>query len=174
MTTKNISRTVAATAAAFVLATAAGAAELPTLGEAAASICKGREKSEQLVAAAIERAKAASALNAIVTLDETGAAAAARAVDQSTGAARCRPLAGVPIVVKDNIHVAGLPSSAGTSALKGYVPKADAPVVKRLRDAGAIVIAKTNMHELAFGISGYNPTFQSGAEPGVRNAYDRS
>jgi Asp-tRNA(Asn)/Glu-tRNA(Gln) amidotransferase A subunit family amidase len=50
--------------------------------------------------------------------------------------------------------------------------KADAPVVERLRKAGAVVIAKTNMHELAFGISGYNPTFQTGPQPGVRNAYD--
>ncbi|HKX44234.1 MAG TPA: amidase family protein, partial [Burkholderiaceae bacterium] len=174
MTTTNRCRTIAFSAAFVMGAGAADAAEPPTLAEAAASVCQGGAKSEQLVAAAIERAKAASALNAFVTLDEAGAGAAARAVDGGTHAARCRPLAGVPIVVKDNIHVAGLPSTAGTPALKGFVPKADAPVVKRLRDAGAIVIAKTNMHELAFGISGYNPTFQSGPEPGVRNAYDRS
>ena len=49
-----------------------------------------------------------------------------------------------------------------------------APVVERLRRAGAIVLGKTNMHELAFGISGWNPTFQSGPQPGVRNAYDAS
>ena len=54
------------------------------------------------------------------------------------------------------------------------MPKSDAPVVKKLRDAGAIVIGKTHMHELAFGISGYNPAFKSGAEVGVRNAYDPS
>jgi len=47
-------------------------------------------------------------------------------------------------------------------------------VVARLRQAGAIVLGKTNMHELAFGISGYNPSFQSGPDVGVRNAYDRS
>jgi len=161
-------------AACLLCAGAATAAELPSLAESAGSVCKGSTKSEQLVAAAIERAKTASALNAIITLDESGAAAAARAIDKAPAAARCRPLAGVPIVVKDNIQVAGLPSSAGTPALKGFVPKADAPVVKRLRDAGAIVLAKTNMHELAFGISGYNPAFQSGAEVGVRNAYDRT
>ncbi len=80
----------------------------------------------------------------------------------------------MPIVVKDNIEVARLPSTGGTPALKGYVPKADAPVVKRLRDAGAIVLGKTNMHELAFGISGYNPAYNTGAEVGVRNAYDAS
>ena len=161
-------------AACLLYASAAGAAELPTLAEAAASVCKGSAKSEQLVAAAVERAKAASALNAIITLDESDATAAAQTIDKSARTSRCRPLAGVPIVVKDNIQVAGLPSTAGTPALKGFVPKADAPVVKRLRDAGAIVIAKTNMHELAFGISGHNPAFQTGPEAGVRNAYDRT
>ena len=64
------------------------------------------------------------------------------------------------------------PHSAGTPALKGYVPKKDAPVAAKLRAAGAIIIGKTNMHELAFGISGYNSAFKTGTEPGVRNAYD--
>ncbi len=159
-------------AACLLFGGAATAAELPTLAESAAAVCKGTTKSEQLVSAAIARAKSASALNAIITLDESGAASAAQAVDKSAPAARCRPLAGVPIVIKDNIQVAKLPATAGTPALKSFVPKADAPVVKRLRDAGAIVIAKTNMHELAFGISGFNPAFQTGPDIGVRNAYD--
>jgi len=172
--TMSTCREIGLYAACLLCAGAATAAELPTLAESAAAVCKGTAKSEQLVSAAVERAKAASALNAIITLDEAGATAAAQAVDKSSAAARCRPLAGVPIVVKDNIQVAGLPSTAGTPALKGFVPKADAPVVKRLRDAGAIVVAKTSMHELAFGVSGYNPAFQGGAEVGVRNAYDRT
>ena len=159
-------------AACLLCGAAASAAELPTLADSAASVCKGSTKSEQLVSTAIARAKSASALNAIITLDEAGATSAAQAVDKSAPGARCRPLAGVPIVVKDNIQVARLPATAGTPALKPFVPKADAPVVKRLRDAGAIVVAKTNMHELAFGISGFNPAFQTGPDVGVRNAYD--
>ncbi len=159
-----------------VLAAPALAAQPDSLAEAARQVCQGKVKSEALVAEAVARAKAASALNAFVTIDEAGALAAARRVDARPPARKrsCLPLLGVPIVVKDNIEVAGLPSTAGTPALKGYVPKADAPVVARLRKAGAIVLGKTNMHELAFGISGYNPTFQSGPEPGVRNAYDSS
>lgn len=141
--------------------------------EASRLVCSGKVRSEALVRAYLERAKRRPDLNAFVSLDEAGALAAARRVDAARGGARrCGPLTGAPIVVKDNIHVAGLPSSAGTAALKEFVPTASAPVVKRLIDAGAIVLGKTNMHELAFGISGYNPTFQTGSAPGVRNAYD--
>jgi indoleacetamide hydrolase len=153
---------------------ALAAADAGSASDIAAAVCGGQATSQSHVAQALARAKAASKLNAFVTLDETGASAAASALDKAGRRARCRPLAGVPIVVKDNIHVAGLPSTAGTPALKGFVPKTDAPVVAKLRAAGAIVIGKTTMHELAFGVSGFNPVFQSGPEPGVRNAYDSS
>jgi indoleacetamide hydrolase len=147
-------------------------AKAQTAGQTAAAVCAGKTQSQKLVADAIARAAAHAELNAFVTLDEKGALAAAQRADAAAKARACKPLAGVPIVVKDNIEVAGLPTTGGTPALKAYVPKADSPVVKRLRDAGAIVLGKTNMHELAFGISGYNPAFKTGAEIGVRNAYD--
>jgi len=146
-----------------------------TARQAAADICAGKMTSTALVSAALARAKANSDLNAFVTLDEAGAMKAAAAFDaghKKKGA--CKPLGGVPIVIKDNIEVAGLPASAGTPALKAYVPKKDAPVAAKLRDAGAIIIGKTNMHELAFGISGYNTASKTGTEYGVRNAYDHS
>ncbi len=155
------------------VAGAAAAQSGPTsAANAAEDFCAGKVSSEQMVSAALARAKERADLNAFVTLDEAGALAAAKRADASKGHARCRPLAGVPIVVKDNIEVAKLPTTGGTPALKGYVPKADAPVVKKLREAGAIVLGKTNMHELAFGISGYNPAYNTGAGVGVRNAYD--
>src|SRR5690348_15641532 len=169
----------AAGLAAWIVPAASRAASAPDLDgltarQAAADICAGRMTSTALVSAALARAKANPDLNAFITLDEAGAMKAAAAFDAGRKKGACKPLGGVPIVIKDNIEVAGLPSSAGTPALKGFVPKKDAPVAAKLRAAGAIIIGKTNMHELAFGISGYNAAFKTGPEPGVRSAYDAS
>ncbi|MCK1408633.1 indoleacetamide hydrolase [Bradyrhizobium sp. 76] len=143
-----------------------------TLTQAVADLRAGKITSTALTTEALARATANADLNAFVTLDEAGALKAAAAFDANDN--KDKPLGGVPIVIKDNIEVAGLPCSAGTPALKNYVPRADAPVVAKLRAAGAIIIGKTSMHELAFGISGYNTAFKTGAEFGVRNAYDRA
>ena len=144
-----------------------------TASEAASAICSGTLTSEAVTRAYLARAKARPDLNAFVTLDEAGALRAAQAADARRRAGQpCLPLQGVPIVVKDNIHAAGLPSTAGTPALRNFVPAADAPVLRKLRDAGAVVLGKTNLHELAFGISSFNPAFNTSANVGVRNAYD--
>ncbi|WP_345539941.1 indoleacetamide hydrolase [Variovorax defluvii] len=146
-----------------------------TATDAAARLCAGSLTSEQLVSAYLAQAKAKVQLNAFITLDEAGAMKGARAADAARRrGGPCKPLGGLPVVIKDNIQVQGLPASAGTPALKGFVASADAPVVAKLRAAGAVVLGKTHMHELAFGVSGYNPAFQSGPEVGVRNAYDPS
>ena len=146
-----------------------------TASDAVQQLCAGMVTSEQLVSAYLAQAKAKTNLNAFVTLDEAGALKAARAADvQRKRGGACKPLAGLPVVIKDNIQVQGLPATAGSPALKGFVPAADAPVVAKLRAAGAVILGKTNMHELAFGVTGYNPAFQTGPEVGVRNAYDAS
>ncbi|MDN4983458.1 indoleacetamide hydrolase [Bradyrhizobium arachidis] len=145
-----------------------------TLTQAAAELAAGKITSHALTSAALARAKANADLNAFVTLDEEGALKAAVAFDAQGAGAGNKPLGGVPIVIKDNIEVAGLPCTAGTPGLKSFVPGTDAPIVGKLRAAGAVIIGKTNMHELAFGISGYNTAFKTGAEFGVRNAYDRA
>ena len=145
-----------------------------TAVQAAADLCAGKITSQALTSAVLARAKANANLNAFITLDEAGAMKAAAAFDAGRKKGDCKPLGGLPIVIKDNIEVAGLPTTAGTPGLKGFVPRKDAPVAGKLRAAGAVIIGKTNMHELAFGISGYNTGFKTGPDAGVRNAYDPS
>ena len=136
--------------------------------DAAALIRSGKMRSEDLVRALIAKAKARSGLNAFITLDEQGALKAARAADAAVKAGAAKgALHGVPLAIKDNIHVAGLPNTAGAPPLKNFVPVTNAPVAQKLIDAGAIVLGKTNMHELAFGITNNNGGFGA-----VGNPYD--
>ena len=172
-------RTSALALCAAAFASSAGAQGAPldlatlTASEAAQRLCAGSLTSEQLVTAYLAQARAKPQLNAFITLDEAGALQAARAADATRRrGGPCKPLGGLPVVIKDNIQVRGLAATAGTPALKGFVASEDAPVVAKLRAAGAVVLGKTNMHELAFGVSGYNPAFQTGPDVGVRNAYD--
>lgn len=78
-------------------------------------------------------------------------------------------LNGIPFAVKDNIDAAGLPTTAGTPALRESVAGVDAPVVRALKDQGALVAGKTNLHELAFGITSNNAAYGP-----VRNPHDIS
>ncbi|SDI13626.1 indoleacetamide hydrolase [Pseudomonas panipatensis] len=144
-----------------------------TIAEATAAFRDGVLSSTELVAACLERADDGKELNIYVTLDGEGALAAARAADEARLAGMPqKPLSGIPVVIKDNIHAAGLPCTAGSPAFATFVPTSDAPSVQRLRDAGAIILGKTNMHELAFGATGYNAAFNTGSRTGVRNPYD--
>ncbi len=100
-------------------------------------------------------------LNALLSVDRDGAVLEAQQVDERVSANDLAPvsLAGVPIVLKDNIATLRLPTSCGSKILENYVSPFEATVVTRLRAAGAIVIGKTNMDEFAMGSSTENSAY---------------
>lgn len=118
--------------------------------------------SEQLVKYYLERIEAydkqGPAINSIITINEKAEAIAKQldAERQSQGPRSI--LHGIPIVVKDNIDVKGMPTTSGSVALKDAYPKENAFAIQKLQDAGAIIIAKTNMSEFAasYGRLGYS------------------
>lgn len=166
----------AASAAGIGLAGTDGAAMMPrdlsnlTATGAVNAIRRGEISAERYARFCLERAQQLKSLNAFTTLADDAFLEAARAADRRLASgALPGPLHGLPIVVKDNIDAAGLPTSAGTPALRASRPASDAPVLARLYAAGAILLGKTNMHELAFGYTSDNTAFGP-----TRNPYDRS
>lgn len=99
-------------------------------------------------------------LNCFIIRLAGGALDAAARIDAAVQAGRRPgPLAGVPIAVKDLADVAGVPTTAGAHQRFHTHPRIDAPVVARLRAAGAVLIGKTNLHEFAYGVTNINPHF---------------
>ena len=130
--------------------------EPDTLGAAAAALRAGTTTSRELVERALARADARAELNVVAHLDRDGALELARTRDSQLAAGDVvGPLHGLPITVKDLFVVDGFPLRAGTRA-----PLPDlggqGTAVTRLRDAGAIVVATVNLHEVAYGITGEN------------------
>jgi aspartyl-tRNA(Asn)/glutamyl-tRNA(Gln) amidotransferase subunit A len=125
--------------------------------------------SEELVDASLAAiAEHGGRTNAFILVDANGARAAARVADDEKRRGVDRgPLHGVPISIKDLIDIAGQPTTAGSNVRRGHVAPDDAPVVKRLRDAGAIIIGKTNLHEFALGTTSEESAFGP-----VRNPLD--
>jgi len=131
------------------------------------ALSHGNANSQAVVEKSLALISKGVRLNAFITVDENGARAAALKQDTlRENGEPLGPLAGTPMSVKDNIHVAGLANTAGTTALTGFIPKKNAAVVDRLQAAGAIIIGKNNMHELAYGITSNNYSFGA-----VGNAY---
>jgi amidase len=99
------------------------------------------------------------AINAVVTLNEAGARAAARQADALKGASNLPPLHGIPVSIKDAFETAGLRTTSSHPPLRNHVPAKDAAVVARLKAAGAIVLGKTNLPELAGNPQCWSPLF---------------
>ena len=142
-----------------------------TIPELQAAMEAGRVTSRRIVAQYLARIEAydrrGPALRALIGING-GALDEAAALDRERVESGPRgPLHGIPVVVKDNYDVAGLPTTAGSSALAGWHPPDDAFQVAKLREAGAVIIGKANMHELAYGL-----TTVSSAGGQTRNPYD--
>jgi amidase len=135
------------------------------------ALAAGRVTSVDLVDAYLTRIAAyddaGPELNAIIAINPD-ARAAARALDQERASRGPRgPLHGIPIILKDNFDFAGMPTTGGSVALVDHLPSADAHQVRLLREAGAVILAKANLHELAYGI-----TTISAVGGQTRNPYD--
>ncbi|WP_374929975.1 Asp-tRNA(Asn)/Glu-tRNA(Gln) amidotransferase subunit GatA [Kytococcus sedentarius] len=121
----------------------------------------GEITSEQLTRAHLDRIEATNGvLNAFLVVDAEGALTTAREVDAARAAGEeLHPLAGVPIAVKDIACTQGLPTTAGSRMLDGWVPPYDATIVTRLKAARMPILGKTNMDEFAMGSSTEHSAF---------------
>jgi amidase len=122
-----------------------------TASELAAAIRQHRASAREVLEAHLKRIAAQNpSLNAIVTLDEEGARRRAKEADEALAHGELwGPLHGVPVTIKDVFETAGMRTTSGFKPLAGYVPKQDATVVARLRQAGAIIPGKTNTPAMA-------------------------
>ncbi len=145
-----------------------------TIAELAPRLADGTLTAQSLLGACLAKLAADDAkgegLSAFLTLNPR-AEDDARALDEAfarTGTV-CGPLHGIPVVIKDNIDMAGLPTTSGCRALAGAMPLHDAEQVRRLRAAGAVIVGKTNMSEFSFDIRS-----RSSLGGDVRNPFNRS
>ena len=147
-------------------------AELTNLSvtTASAAMRSGDLLAERYAAALLARCDRLSHLTAFVAMNREAVMVAAREADLRRASGKpLGPLHGIPLAIKDNINTAGLPTAVGTRALRNSRPGLYAPIIARLADAGAFVLGKTNMHELAMGYTSKNGEFGA-----TRNPYDVS
>jgi aspartyl-tRNA(Asn)/glutamyl-tRNA(Gln) amidotransferase subunit A len=105
-------------------------------------------------------------LNAYLAITEEDAVAAARRAEREISKGNYRgPLHGIPFSIKDNIATKGVTTTAGSKILSDWVPDFDATVVERLKQAGAVILGKTNMHEWAKGSNSINPFYGTSRNP---------
>jgi Asp-tRNA(Asn)/Glu-tRNA(Gln) amidotransferase A subunit family amidase len=145
--------------------------EETTIAEIHKALSAGEITSHQLVERHLERIKAydqSTGLNAIVVINPKALEKADELDAELATTQKLRRLHGLPIIVKDNYETIDMPTTAGSLAFKGFIPPDDAFQVKKLREAGAIILAKSNMAEWAF--SPYQT--ESSIAGTTRNPYD--
>jgi aspartyl-tRNA(Asn)/glutamyl-tRNA(Gln) amidotransferase subunit A len=132
-----------------------------TMGEAAAALRSGQCSSRTLTERMLSRIKAYDdTLNSFMTVTSEQALKAADVADEELSQGIDRgPLQGIPVAVKDLFETAGVVTTAGTKLWEHRVPEMDATAVKRLKKAGAVLLGKTGMHELAWGSTSVNPHY---------------
>ena len=138
-----------------------------TIAELGALLGQGELSSVELTSAVLEAIEQTASLNAFISVTPESALAEARAADAARARGDAGPLTGIPIAHKDIFCTDGVRTSCGSQMLDRFTPPYDAHVVERLREAGAVMVGKTNMDEFAMGSS--NETSWYGA---VRNPWD--
>lgn len=136
--------------------------------DAVRALANGDIPAEGYARALLRRCEAGAGLNAFISLrpDLVLEAARERDLRRRSGKALGR-LHGLPIAIKDSVNTRDLPTTAGTPALRHFQPREDAPLVRALRDQGAVVLGKNNLHELSYGWTSNNYTYGA-----VHNPYD--
>jgi aspartyl-tRNA(Asn)/glutamyl-tRNA(Gln) amidotransferase subunit A len=139
------------------------------IAEIAPRIAAGEVSPVTLTEAALARIEARDeALNAFITVTAEAALSAARAAEAEIGRGQVRgPLHGVPLAVKDLFAMKGVRTTGGSKLLADWVPDYDSAAVERLKQAGAVLLGKTGMHELAYGTTSNNAHYGP-----VRNPWD--
>jgi aspartyl-tRNA(Asn)/glutamyl-tRNA(Gln) amidotransferase subunit A len=139
--------------------------DLRSIVQIAPHIRSGALSPVDLTRACLEQIEAHRHLNAFITVMRDAALADAAALEREIAAGQYRgPLHGIPISIKDLIDVAGTPTTSG-SAVPPRHPSCDAPIVARLRNAGAVIVGKTNLHEFAFGTTSDESAFGAVRHP---------
>ena len=137
-----------------------------TVSELLKALAAGETTSEELTRAYLDRIAALNGeLNAYITVCEDSAIAQAREADAQRAAGSTAPLLGIPIAHKDLFCTEGVLTTSGSKILHNFVSPYDATVVERLREAGAVMLGKTNMDEFAMGSSNESSYYGAARNP---------